>query len=51
MDYFFTNCRNSDRMSSNDLARLADTSETREESTSLNQGTGKQGDAIRAPAV
>ena len=47
IDCFFTNCKNSERMSSNGLARVAETCETRDESPSLNLGRGKQKDAIR----
>ena len=38
MDYFFTHCRSSHRMSSNGPARVAETCETRDESLSLNFG-------------
>ena len=47
MDYFLTNCRNTDRMSSNGSARLAEISESRDVCPSLNLGRVKQGCAIR----
>ena len=50
VDYFFTNCNNSDCMSSDGRARLAETCELPDESPGLNLG-GKQGDAIRAPST
>ena len=51
VDYFFTNCNNSDCMSSDGRARLAETCELPDESPGLNLGRGKQGDAIRAPST
>ena len=48
IDYFFTNCRVSDCMSSNVWARVAETCETRDESPSVNLGRGNQGETIRA---
>ena len=41
MGHFFAKCKNSDRMSSDDPARLAETCETRDESPSVNLGREK----------
>ena len=46
MNHLFTNCRHSDRMSSNGLVRVAETCEHRGESAGLHLGRGKQGYAI-----
>ena len=51
LNYFVTNCRKSDRMSSNGLARSAETCETRDDSPSLNLGRGKQGCAPRTAST
>ena len=47
MANFFTNCRNSDGMSSNGTSRWAETCETRDNSPSLKKGHGEQVYAMR----